>query len=81
MDKVFGYVMWSMQHHEPLNPFMTCHAFWGDPKHKSPAMMHRWGYFVHELQSLMRETGFKSSEVLEPNYHFKFRDIRIEAVK
>lgn len=81
LDKVFGYVLGCMKRKEGIAPFMTLHAFYGDPKHKDPGMMHKWGYFVEELVNLIKAAEFRDVCHLAPRYHYAFRDMRIEAIK
>jgi hypothetical protein len=50
MDKVFAYVHNCVVNKEPLQPFMTMWALYGDPKHKSEAMCHHWGWFQNPLR-------------------------------
>ncbi len=81
MDKVFGYVTRCVQAKEPMQPFMTLMAMYGDPKHKDPAMCHKWGYFTKPLVSLLESVGMREIKVCNPRYHFPFRDMRLECVK
>jgi len=81
MDKVFGYVANCVNNHNDLMPFMTLHALWGDPGHKEDGMTHRWGWFQKPLVAMLEHVGMREVKVCEPRYHFRFRDMRIEAVK
>lgn len=81
MDKVFGYVSACLRRNEGFAPFMTLWAIYGDPKHRDPAMMHKWGYFAEELLKLTKAAGFRDAQFLEPRYHYAFRDMRVEAIK
>lgn len=81
MDKVFGYVARCIKAKEPLYPFMTLFALYGDPKFETAAMCHKWGYFTKELIKLLSEAGMRDITECEPRYHFPFRDMRIECVK
>lgn len=81
MDKVFGYVLQCIQKKEDMAQFMTLDAIYGNSKSKEPAMCHRWGWFIRELEMVLAEAGFRDIKVMQPQYHFQFRDIRFEAVK
>ena len=81
MDKVFAYIHNCVVTKTPLMPFMTLHALYGDPKHKDPAMCHRWGWFEVPLKQMLESVGMERIEFKEPNYHFPFRDMRIECYK
>jgi len=81
MDKVFAYVASRGKTKTPMMPFMTIYALWGDPKHKSEAMCHKWGYFQEELRDLLEKVGMREITFTEPRYHFACRDMRVEAVK
>jgi len=81
MDKVFAYIHNCVITKTPLMPFMTLHALYGDPKYKDPAMCHRWGWFEVPLKQMLKSVGMERIEFKEPNYHFPFRDMRIECYK
>ena len=81
MDKVFAYVADCGKTKTPMMPFMTIYALWGDPKHKDPAMCHKWGYFQDGLRNLLETVGMREITFTEPRYHFACRDMRVEAVK
>ena len=81
MDKVFAYIHNCVVTKTPLMPFMTLHALYGDPKYKDPAMCHRWGWFEVPLKQMLESVGMERIEFKEPNYHFPFRDMRIECYK
>lgn len=81
MDKVLGYALYCVQNNEDLMPFMTLHAWWGDPQHKSVEMTHKWGWFTKPMSDMLHSVGFSSVEQAEPRYHFPFRDMRFECVK
>ena len=66
---------------EPLQPFMTLMALYGDPKHKSEAMCHKWGWFQNPLRNMLESVGMTEIKFCEPNYHFPFRDMRVECLK
>lgn len=81
MDKVLGYITYCTTHGESLQEFMTLHAFFGDPKYQSPEMCHKWGWFAFKLQEVLETIGFREIQMLDPRYHFPFRDMRWECVK
>ncbi len=81
MDKIFGYVIWCIQHKSSMEAFMTVHALYGDPKHEDPGMCHKWGWFKHPLFELLERVGWSKIEDCEPRYHFEFRDQRWECTK
>lgn len=81
MDKIFAYISRSAEKKEPLHPFMTLNAMWGDPKYKHEAMCHKWGYFKNTLQALLENVGMKNVQFTKPRYHFPFRDMRVECQK
>lgn len=81
MDKVFGYVSKCVQSKQPMQPFMTLHALYGDPKHKQPAMTHKWGWFTNPLKEMLASVGMREIKVVPARYHFPFRDMRLECLK
>jgi ubiquinone/menaquinone biosynthesis C-methylase UbiE len=81
MDKVFAYIHNCVVTKTPLMPFMSLYALYGDPRHKEPAMCHRWGWFEVPLKQMLESVGMERIEFKEPNYHFPFRDMRIECYK
>jgi len=81
MDKVFAYVTNCVINKEPLQPFMTLMALYGDPKHKSIPMTHKWGWFQNPLKDMLESVGMTEIKFCEPNYHFPFRDMRVECLK
>lgn len=58
----------------------TLFGIFGDIRLPNPLMRHQWCYTSTELADLMKQTGFEV-EVLEPVYHVKQRDMRLEGVK
>ena len=81
MDKVFAYVTNCVANKEPLQPFMTLNALYGDPKYKNEAMCHHWGWFQVPLRQMLESVGMQKVEFFEPRYHFPFRDMRVECYK
>lgn len=81
MDKVFGYVARCVNAKQPMYPFMTLMAIWGNPKHREPAMCHKWGYFKTTLRELLERVGMREIQFTIARYHFPFRDMRVECLK
>lgn len=81
MDKVFGYVVRCVEAKEPMQPFMTLNALYGDPKHMQEAMCHKWGWFTNQLIGMLDSVGMKEIKVVPARYHFPFRDMRLESIK
>lgn len=81
MDKVLNYLCHALKKNLPLAPAMTWFAFWGDPKYQDPLMVHKYGYLRDQLEAIVRLAGFTETKIMEPNYHFPMRDMRLEAIK
>lgn len=81
MDKVFGYAARCVIEKQPMMPFMTLNAMYGDPKYKAEPMCHKWGWFQKPLIEMLQSVGMREIKVLKPHYHFPFRDMRLECVK
>ena len=81
MDKVFVYMTNCAAQNQPIQAFMSIHAIYGDPKYKSVAMTHKWGWFQTPLKGMLEMVGFTDIKFCEPNYHFPFRDMRVECLK
>lgn len=79
MDKVLRYVTDCVNRNQPMAPFMSWFAFWGDPKYRSVEMCHKWGYTYLMLKELLSQAGFTGIEQQEPRYHFAIRDMRVVA--
>jgi len=57
-------------------------VFWGDPGHRNPYMMHKWGYTPETLSALMARHRLR--EIVERPAQFKLkekRDFRVEGIK
>lgn len=63
------------------NMRLTVLGIFGDPRDPRPGMMHQWSYTEKELSESLLQAGFKDVQVMEPKFHMKERDMRIEAVK
>jgi predicted SAM-dependent methyltransferase len=59
----------------------TLWALYGNDKYKDPNMVHKWAWFDVSLKDTLKKVGFIQTETKEPKYHFKARDMRIEAIK
>lgn len=81
MDKVLNYISLCVTKAAPINLAFSWWVFWGDPKHRSPAMTHRWGYSMDSLGKLLESVGFVSVNFERPYYHFAERDMRVTAQK
>jgi predicted SAM-dependent methyltransferase len=81
MDKVLSYIMRCMQHGVPPNQSFSWWAFWGDPRHRSAPMCHKWGYTEFMIRELLERVGFVNIQLETPRYHFKERDMRVTANK
>lgn len=79
LDKMIHVLAWHMEHQVEI-PHRIFLGLYGDPKDRRPEMMHRWGYSVSELESLMEDAGFAVT-VHEPQTHIKARDMRLEGIK
>jgi SAM-dependent methyltransferase len=58
-------------------PAMTYWALYGDPRHKDPAMMHRWCYGKLQLVKLMMQAGLVNIRPEPVQFHHPIRDMRI----
>lgn len=81
LDKVFGYIAQCVEKREPMAPFMTLFALYGDPQHKDPAMCHKFGWFTVHMQEMLQRVGMREIQNETPRYHHVFRDMRWECVK
>lgn len=63
------------------NDRMGLWGAYGDPGYENPLMVHKWGWSVKELSGVLRACGFHSIKSMDPKYHKKKRDMRIEARK
>lgn len=81
LDKIFDYIAKMIQHRQPVMRFMTTHALYGDPGHQSVPMLHKWAYTAADMKAALEDVGMRDVTMCDPNYHFKFRDMRFEAVK
>lgn len=81
MDKILYYMTQCLQMRQPMDLQMTWLALWGDPRHHSVAMMHKWGYTKDQLRAEIVQAGFCNIEMQEPKYHVAQRDMRLVAFK
>jgi hypothetical protein len=56
---------------------------YGDPTHRDPLMMHRWGYSPDTLADLLVQAGFERERIsVKPaRFHVPVRDFRMEGLK
>jgi len=59
----------------------TTLGIFGDPRDPKPGMMHQWAYTKEELMEVVSQAGFKDVKYMEPKFHHRQRDMRVEAVK
>ena len=78
---------WILKGHDPAGAdfpeqYRTIGIF-GDPSHKDPSMIHKWGYTPRTLRKLLVEGGFREDRILfsPARYHQPMRDFRVEATK
>lgn len=81
MDKVLNYIRRCLNEAVPVNLAFSWWVFWGDPKHQSVPMCHKWGYTEHMMKELLERVGFVNVQLEAPRYHFKERDMRLTAQK
>lgn len=81
MNKVLNYIRDRMNEGTGLSSGLSWYAFWGDPRHKSIPMCHKWGYTEEMIEEKLRLAGFKDIRFEEPHYHFEIRDMRVVAFK
>lgn len=63
-------------------PRMAMFGLYGDPKYKSPEMMHKWCYSFDSMEKLLTAVGFVGVDVSkEVRTHIPARDMRAEAFK
>lgn len=56
-------------------------GLYGDPTYENELMMHRWGWSPAELKAELLAAGFSSAREYPPQFHKKYRDMRIEAIR
>lgn len=81
MDKVLDYIRRCLNEKVPVNLAFSWWAFWGDPKHREPAMCHKWGYSIHSIMEVLHKAGFVGIATERPRYHFAERDMRAVGYK
>ena len=64
-----------------IPPNMTFWALYGDPRHKSPEMMHRWCYSDRQLAKIMARAGLVGIRPEPARFHHPIRDMRVVGVK
>lgn len=62
-------------------PAFTFWALYGDPRHQSPEMMHRWCYNRTQLGRLMIAAGLEQVQPGIPQFHHPLRDMRVIGYK
>lgn len=56
-------------------------GLYGDPSYRNELMVHRWGWQSSELTAELLAAGFSRVVTRDPQFHKKYRDMRIEATK
>ena len=56
-------------------------GLYGDQKHRSEAMQHKWCYTGSQAIQLLREAGFRDAREEDPRFHWPQRDMRVIGVK
>lgn len=64
-----------------IPPAFTFWALYGDPRHKSPEMMHRWCYNKTQIMRLMATAGLVNLRSEPVRFHHPIRDMRIVGEK
>lgn len=80
LDKILALFDYFSRRGEPLKDNLTLWGMYGDPKYKTPAMVHHWCYSVGELTQMLEGRGLTAKEC-EATTHQPVRDMRIEAIK
>lgn len=60
---------------------LTVWGLYGDPKYKSPEMVHKWCWSAQELANVLFNVGMEDVLLEEPQTHQKIRDMRMTARK
>lgn len=55
-------------------------GLYGDPVYGDELMCHRWGWSGEALATELRLAGFRKVKIKEPQFHKKYRDMRLEAL-
>lgn len=64
------------------SPQLHMWVWWGDPAHKDPYMMHKWGYTPQTLAEELSNAGFHSLSRRPAQFKLKdVRDFRIVGVR
>lgn len=72
IDKVLA-----LQNVPEVPPAFTFWALYGDPRHKSPEMMHRWCYSRKQIYMLMAGAGLENVRPEPVRFHQPIRDMRM----
>lgn len=81
LDKIIGIFNHSIDKGLELPENLTMWGLYGDPKYGNPAMVHRWCYSRHELQTMMELNGLTVDAGKLPQTHQPIRDMRLEGRK
>jgi SAM-dependent methyltransferase len=64
-----------------IPPSFTFWALYGDPRHKSPEMMHRWCYNNIQIARLLNNAGLERIAPEPVRFHHPVRDLRVVGYK
>lgn len=62
-------------------PSFTFWAIYGDPRHHSPEMMHKWCYSRRHLSQVMEKAGLEGIGIEPCRFHHPIRDMRLVGFK
>lgn len=80
MDKILMYIARTVENNESVVEQMVWWSFWGNPR-GGMKMHHNYGYTISMLKKYVLRAGFATVKFMEPRYHVKKRDMRLEALK
>ena len=76
MDKI------SLMLYRNPNSTDAMHGLFGDPcSQNNVEDLHKWCWRMVDIRQILLDAGFGRVDILEPQFHFKRRDMRVEAVK
>lgn len=57
------------------------YGLYGDFRENRPEMTHKWGWSQNQLRYGLELAGFREITFPPAQFHYKFRDMRVECVK
>lgn len=81
LDKIISIFNAAIDKGLELPENLTLWGLYGDPIYANPAMVHRWCYSKHELQTMMECHGLTVDASKLPQTHQPVRDMRLEGRK